>query len=245
MNHKVVVFLLAIGVLGFNACKTAKNRNTVAISDAVLDSFWNNQYTFEKLELRGKAAVTESGKTNSVSVHIKMNRDSMIWGRFALLGFDLARVYITPERFFLVDYINNTYLDYPTNYLESYMGFTPTMAQLQGLLLGNAPFKRNQYQFLADIMKLRAKQGAAVNELNINESFRTNSSSFTTEDTTQSVHIQYDNYELENNNLMPKNVNIELLSKQNNISCVLNYQYINTSPNLNLNFKIPDGFKRL
>ena len=245
MKNKIVLLLAALGVLSFSACKSFKKPSAVAIDEVVLDSFWNNQYVFDKLELRGKAAITESGKTNSVSVHIKMHRDSMIWGRFALLGFDLARVYITPKRFYLVDYINNTYMDYPTDYLSGYIGFTPTIGQLQDLLLGNAPFGREKYQFLSEMMKLRAEEGKAVNELNINDSFRTNNSSFTTADTSQRADIQYDNYEKENESLMPKNVNISLLTKQNNITCVLNYQYINPNPNLTLNFKIPDGFRRL
>lgn len=243
--RKIIPALTALMVISLSACKTLKKPAALDISETVLDSFWSKQYAFQNLELRGKASVTASGKTNSVSVHIKMSRDSMIWGRFALLGFDLARVYVTPERFYFVDYINNTYLDYPTNYLNGYIGFTPSIRQLQDLLLGNAPFDRESYDFLIEVMKLRAQKGEATNELDINTQYRTNNSSFTTSDTTQRAYIAYDKYELENANLMPKSVTINLLTKQEHINCALNYQYINANPNINVSFKIPDGFRRL
>ena len=43
---------------------------------------------------------------------------------------------------------------------------------------------------------------------------------------------------------MPKIVNIDVQKGENKIEAVLNYQNVNSNPNLTFTFKIPNGYQR-
>jgi hypothetical protein len=236
--------LLLILVLSVSACKSRKESNAIDLNAQVLEQYWQNQYDFDYLELRGKATTTFGEKTNNVSLHLKMKKDSIIWGRLSLLGFDIAKILITKDSFFMVNYIMSTYMAYDNSYLNGYIGFEPQVGQLQNLMLGNALFLKDLYSLDPESVSLYAKEGVATNTLKLNEEYRTYGSSINTPDTTQSAEIQYDTYEIVDQGLMPKNVNIDIQNAESLIHVVLNYQVISSKPIAKFPFYIPNGFQR-
>ena len=173
-----------------------------------------------------------------------MKKDSIIWGKFSLLGFEIAKVMITKDSLFLINSFSNEYMKYDNNYLYSYLGFKTNISQLQNLLLGNAVFDSSLYRLNADNVQLTANEGIATNTLQLNDKIRTLYSNITTPDTTQSADIQYDEYDFVNEKLMPKIVNIKVQNATSPLDVVLNYQNINTSPITTFPFDIPNGYKR-
>jgi hypothetical protein len=226
------------------SCGNRRKTQAVDLNQQVIDSYWANQFEYDYIELRGKATVDVDGKSNNVSLHIKMKKDSILWGRFSLLGFEIAKVKITKDSFFLVNSFANEYMKYDNNYLYSYLGFKTNLGQLQNMLLGNAPFDSGLYKLNADNVQLKANEGIATNTLQLNDIFRTLSSGLNTSDTTQSAHLQYDEYEIVNVKLMPKIVNITVRNPTSPLDVVLNYQIVNTSPITTFPFEIPNGYKR-
>ncbi|MEY2924852.1 MAG: hypothetical protein RLZZ337_1400 [Bacteroidota bacterium] len=228
----------------FSACGGRKKAQGIDLNKQIVDQYWQSQFDFDCLELRGKATVTAQGKSNNVSLHIKMKQDSILWGKFSLLGFEIAKVMITADSFFLINSFSNEYMMYDNNYLYSYLGFKANLGQLQNILVGNAPFDSALYQLNAENVRLTANEGIATNNLILNDKFRTLSSNVTTPDTTQSADIQYDEYDLVNTKLMPKIVNISVKNATSPLDVVLNYQIVNTSPITTFPCNIPNGYKR-
>jgi hypothetical protein len=194
--------------------------------------------------MRGKASIVKDGKTNNVSMHFKLKKDSILWGRFSLLGFEIGKVLITQDSFYLINTIQNEYMKYDNQYLSEFIGFKAEVGQIQNLLLGNAPFDSSIYKMNKEEMKLEANEGIATNTLTLNSDFRTLLSKIITPDTTQNADIQYDTYEELNNKLMPKNVNISVKNAQQALEVVFNYQVVNSNTITTFPFSIPNGFKR-
>jgi len=240
LSRVIVFVLIAFAVSG---CKSRKTIAPIAITNETVVSYWDNQMGFSNIEARGKATVTMNGKTNNVSMHLKMKKDSVIWGKFSLFGFG-ASILITQDSFFMVDNINQQYMAYNNSYLDQFLGFKAEVGQVQNLLLGNAIFDREKYKLNMDMSGMKASEGIATNTLDFNDVFRTLFSNISTPDTTQSADIQYDKYEKFNQSLMPKIVNIKVRKGDQKIQAVLNYQNINANPNLTFPFKIPNGFRR-
>ncbi|MDC1395736.1 DUF4292 domain-containing protein, partial [Bacteroidia bacterium] len=74
-----------------------------------LQKYWDSQFDSDYLEARGKAAVTTNGKTTNVSMHLKIKKDSIIWGKFSLFGIG-ATVLITQDSFFMVNSLSQEYM---------------------------------------------------------------------------------------------------------------------------------------
>lgn len=242
MKGRIAIGLLVVLIL-LNSCKSTKRSVSSEVNTKSISSYWASAMDFENIEIRGKAALTTNGKTNNVSMHLKMKKDSIVWGKFSLFGFG-ATVLITTDSFYMVDNINQSYVAYESSYLNNYLGFKADVGQLQNALLGNAIFEKDRYKLTTLKNGLVANEGIAINTLEINQVFRTLISSVGTSDTTQSASIQYNNYEKFERYLMPKVVNIALRKGTQNIEAVLNFQNVNANPNLSFPLKIPKGYRR-
>ena len=243
-SRKIALLLMVLTIGVGSGCKSKKGTNAIDLDSQVMQRFWTNQFDYNYLEMRGKASIERDGKTNNVSMHFKMKKDSILWGRFSLLGFEIGKVKITKDSFYLVNSMQSEYMIYDNRFLEEFVGFRAEVGQIQNLLLGNAPFDSTLYKLNADKMQLEASEGIATNTLELNNDFRTLLSKVLTPDTTQKADIQYDTYENLNNKLMPKNVNISIKNSRQALNVVLNYQVVNSNTITTFPFSIPDGYKR-
>lgn len=244
MNRNVLIaFTIALFAIAMTGCKAKKKANVVSVDVEMVNKYWQSQFDSEYVEARGKASVTTNGNTKNVSMHLKMKKDSLIWGKFSLFGIG-ATVLINKDSFFMINTLSQTYMAYDNSYLNSYLGFKANLSQLQNLLLGNALFEQSDYTFESSEMKLVGNEGLATNTLELNDKTRTLRSMISTEDTTQNAEVQYDEYLDVNNMLMPKIVSIDVTKGTQNLDVVLNYQNINTKIITTFPFKIPNGFTR-
>jgi hypothetical protein len=241
-NNLIVLLIIVLSFVG--GCKSKRNVSIAESIDAVkVQQFWNDQFDSEYLEARGKASVTLDGDPKNVSMHLKMKKDSLIWGKFSLFGIGVT-VLITPDSFFMVNTLSQTYSVYDLSYVNQLLGFKVTISQLQNLLVGNAIFVQKNYRLRSAENQLVGSDGMATNTISMNDVFRTLSSSIETGDTSQRADIQYENYELLGAKQLPKNVVIDVKKGAQNLNVVLNYQNVNTNVITNFPFKIPNGFNR-
>lgn len=237
-----ILTLLAI-LASISGCKSKKTSKPVAVNLETVNQYWESQFDSEYLETRGKASVTTNGKTTNVSMHLKMKKDSLIWGKFSLFGIG-ATVLITPDSFFMINTLKQEYMAYDNSYLDRYLGFRADITQVQNLLIGNAIFPRTDYEFIAADNQLRGNEGMATNVLSLNKDSRTQQSDVMTADTTQSARIQYDDYSLVSEQLLPNTVSIDVQKGREKLDVVLGYQNINTNVITSFPFRIPATFIR-
>lgn len=242
MTKSVILVLVTI-LMVVGGCKSKKVHSGLDLSSEVVNSYWKNQYDYEYLEARGKATVQINGSNQNVSMHLKMKKDSVLWGRFSLFGMGVT-VLIDQDSFFLMNNLSKEYMKYDNSYLNDFLGFKAELGQIQNLLVGNAVFDSSMYTLDNRDVSFKANEGIATNTLVINELFRTLTSNIGTIDTTQYANIKYDQYGGETEPLLPKVVNIHLRKGDVVQDPVLNYQVVSTSRIASFPFKIPNGFVR-
>ncbi|HAY88283.1 MAG TPA: hypothetical protein DCY51_02445 [Bacteroidetes bacterium] len=242
MTKSVILVLVTI-LMVVGGCKSKKVHSGLDLSSEVVNSYWKNQYDYEYLEARGKATVQINGSNQNVSMHLKMKKDSVLWGRFSLFGMGVT-VLIDQDSFFLMNNLSKEYMKFDNSYLNDFLGFKAELGQIQNLLVGNAVFDSSMYTLDNRDVSFKANEGIATNTLVINELFRTLTSNIGTIDTTQYANIKYDQYGGETEPLLPKVVNIHLRKGDVVQDPVLNYQVVSTSRIASFPFKIPNGFVR-
>ena len=242
MTKSVILVLVTI-LMVVGGCKSKKVHSGLDLSSEVVNSYWKNQYDYEYLEARGKATVQINGSNQNVSMHLKMKKDSVLWGRFSLFGMGVT-VLIDQDSFFLMNNLSKEYMKFDNSYLNDFLGFKAELGQIQNLLVGNAVFDSSMYTLDNRDVSFKANEGIATNTLVINELFRTLTSNIGTIDTTQYANIKYDQYGGETEPLLPKVVKIHLRKGDVAQDPVLNYQVVSTSRIASFPFKIPNGFVR-
>lgn len=101
----------------------------------------NDSYTWYTGKARIKANTPH--ERVSATLHLRILRDSVIWATIDKLGFEIARVFITPDSVFIVDRLNKEYtrkslkdflLEYSVN-----IGFSDLQNALIGKMIALTP----------------------------------------------------------------------------------------------------------
>ena len=111
--------------------------------------------------LSSDANANYAGKPMNVSadMNIRFKRDSIIWINVKKLGFvNIARVKVTPDSVFIVNYLQNSYIAKDLKYIETKYNIPADFKLIQNLLLGNPVF-------LTDVKKLVLERDASGNIL--------------------------------------------------------------------------------
>lgn len=131
------------------ACHTAKKMSTtptpgvdnsaLTISSVLLKMQGNN-LDFE--HMNGEAGVDYKGQPVNIAVSstVRWRRDSVIWMNVRKLGFTVARIQVTHDSVFVVNYLQGNYVAKNLSYIEQTFGVPLDFSILQDVLLGNPVF---------------------------------------------------------------------------------------------------------
>jgi hypothetical protein len=137
-------FLLLIFLLSNSACKSAR------MADAPLEKITAEnliaevsvkEFNAESIDARARMEVSFDGQSYSFRGQIRSIKDSAIWVRATLLGFEVGRVLITADTFQLLDRVNREYIKLPMSELGRRYGLDIEFNQLQQMLLGSPSFE--------------------------------------------------------------------------------------------------------
>ncbi len=145
-------FLFISLILTFLACKTSKKADTATTAKtasttattltatSVLQKIADNAIDFERMS--GDAGIDYKGKPMNIAVSssIRWRRDSVIWVNVKKMGFGVARVQLTRDSAFVINYLQNNYVAKNISYVEQNFGIPLDFAIIQDILLGNPVF---------------------------------------------------------------------------------------------------------
>ncbi|MBL7815178.1 MAG: DUF4292 domain-containing protein [Saprospiraceae bacterium] len=146
MAFKNISFII---LFFLTACHTAKKSTTTApqptnaaplSTAAVLDKLTANAVDFERMS--GEAGIDYKGKPMNIAVSssVRWRRDSLVWLNVKKMGFNVARVQVTQDSVFVINYLQSSYLIKDIAYAEKNFGVPLSFATMQDILLGNPVF---------------------------------------------------------------------------------------------------------
>ena len=148
MNHKYIWFWLAVAFVGMQctgAKKATMAENVVERSKTQI----KKRIDMVDLDLplfngRGKVKYDDGDTRVSFNVNIRMRKDSFIWLNASLLGFEVARILVTPDSVFAINRYEKTYVTESYSKFDSIYNIPLTFAQLQEIILGNNLINLNE-----------------------------------------------------------------------------------------------------
>ncbi|MCB0568216.1 MAG: DUF4292 domain-containing protein [Phaeodactylibacter sp.] len=141
---KYLPALLLLGLLAFSSCSATRKGAKTAKKDVnaayLLGQLAKNRLQPDWFEGKLRIDYTDDAQSVSASATIRMKRDSLVWASVRKLGFELARVLVTPDSVYVLDRINNEYTVESLDYLSTSYGLPAELGQLQDFILGNPLF---------------------------------------------------------------------------------------------------------
>ena len=141
MKSILYLFAFLFVLLGLTGCKTNEpilnlkpdNRKTTQL----LEQLEENQFQPEFLSAKASVKFQKGETSNSFKANIRMQKDSIIWMSISAVGYEAARVMLTPDSIFLMNRSERNYYKGNVDYISDKLDVNLSFQMVQNLLLGN------------------------------------------------------------------------------------------------------------
>ncbi|MFD0794577.1 DUF4292 domain-containing protein [Mucilaginibacter litoreus] len=256
--NKVAVIICLFGLM---ACKSKKlvvvNRPAVADSAAInkantlrskLAAIKSQQVTFNTFSGKAKAKLDINGKSNDVTLNIRINRDQKIWISItAIAGIEVARAQITPDSLQVLNRLQSLYLNKPFSYIHSFTGKQVNFKTIQSLLVGNAiPELLNEDVDLTtegNNTVINGNLQAVVFKLLLGADLKVTQTSLSNTAARQALQVTNNVFIQADNRIIPSQIDISSTAGDKKIQANLRYTRAEFDQPLDYPFSIPKSYE--
>jgi hypothetical protein len=257
LNKLLIVFCVA-AVFGCKAKKqlvVRKPDSAVAVKPTVnpmlakLEAIRSKQVTFNTFSGRAKTKLNIDGKSNDVTLNIRIQHGKKIWVSItALLGIEVARALITPDSIMVINRLQSVYFKKPFSFIHTYAGKQANYQTVESLLVGNA---------IAELLNENSKvEKSATGNTTINGSLQTlvynllvgpdmkvTKTSFANQAARQSLQVTNSQFINADNKIIPSQINIVSVVQNKSLEAELQYNRTEFNQVLEYPFSIPERFE--
>ena len=247
------LFLVAI-LLFLSACggtKTATGSNLSSVND-IISSHNNVAPSFNTLAGRVQVVYEDAKKQQSITVSLRIEKDTKIWIKASLLGITLAKVLITPDTVSYYESISSTYFEGDFALLSKLLGTEIDFKKAQDILLGQSIFNLEADNYKSKIVLNKYKLQPKRQPLNFIHSILLNTENFKVSAETLSqpkdkrvLDIRYTDYQKIEGTFYPSEIQINASEKDSKTRIELKYKKIDLNVALSFPFSIPQGYEEI
>lgn len=224
-----------------------------------------NEFKFDRLNAKMSVDATIDSTTNSVTVSLRMKKDSIIWMSLSKLGIEGARVLITKDSVKFLDRIKNKFFKGDFSYISKLLNTELDFEMLQSLLVGNSvefyeedekikPGVDNCQYTLGTIRKYKLRRvmekGKELKEpaqsiYLVPQTFKISRILFYEFNPDRSFDAVFSNYEKpDSTQLFPMKMTYNIKA-QKNVNIEINYTKLYLNEEQTFPFKIPDSYEQI
>ncbi len=246
---------LSLGmILIFSSCKSTKNTtddNTIShlSSKKILKKHLQNQFDSNTLSAKLKIKYADEKQSQQVQVKLRIERDQKIWMSASFLGFQIAKVYITPDKVQYYEKIGQTYFEGDFSLVSKWLGTDMNFQNVQNLLLGQLLDHQEDEKYKSQIdensYKLIPKDQEALYNIFYwldPNSFKIKQQEISQSNINQSLKVAYPEYQNIEKEILPKVLDIKVTTVTSNKSIQIEYRNIELNKTLKFPFSIPKGY---
>lgn len=248
--------ILCILFLSFTSCKSSKNLNNNSTikelsAKKVAKKHVAANFNQKNIDARLKVNYSTAKEKIGLSVQMKIKKGEVIW----LKGIKFITVFkakITPKRVQFYSPLYKKYFDGDFLMLRELLGTDINFQQLQNMLLGQSllDVKSEQQEVVISekSYQLSPKKQSKlfdifflVNPIH----YKLNKQSIVNSAKKQHLDIKYPSYLSKNGVLFPEKIMIKAKQDSNITAIDIITRSVNFNTKLNINFKIPNGYKEI
>lgn len=255
IRSKLFILCCFVAVTGCKARKlaavTARKPDSARVnadaSMSKLNAIRAEQLNFNTFSGRAKAEFDINGKSNDVTMNIRINKGKKIWVSItAIAGIEVARALITPDSILVINKLQGLYLRKPFSYIYRYASPQIDYNSVEALFVGNAiP------QLLNEDAKLQADSGNVslsgnlqdlVYKMIVGPDLKVTETDLSDEGQGQSLHVNNSAFIRAANRELPSQINISSAVWTKKINLNIHYIRADFDQPLEYPFNIPSGY---
>lgn len=243
----LTAFLVSCG-----AGRTGKKMVTRDAGTAkVIRQHYKNEADFKTLTGKIRAVYQDEEKSQSVNLSFRMEKDKAIWMSASVLGFPMAKAYITPQKVSYYEKVGQTYFDGDFSLISDWLGTPLDFQKLQNLLIGQAIYdlREDKYELMESQRGYQlspTSQASVKRKFLINpESFKAMAQQLAQEKENRSVTVTYSDYQDVAGRLFPKEITIIANENGKSTNIALTYRSVEFDGEVSFPFDIPSGYEEI
>ncbi len=99
-------------------------------------TLWKNRLDYKTFSGKARIHIETPDEDNNFAAHFRIRKDSVIWVNVNLAGIQVARVFVTTDSIFLIDYYHKEAKCYPLSQIAKILPAQVNFSSLQNLVLG-------------------------------------------------------------------------------------------------------------
>lgn len=243
------------------ACKS--NKAVVEASDIkkissrkIVKKHLTNVFDAKTMEAKYKVQYSDNrkGKKNkyTLSVRLRMQKDSIIWIKGTYKVLSAFRMRITPTTFSYYSPISKEYFEGDFSLLESMLGAKITYEQVQNLLLGQSIENLQEHRYTSGVDEgshtLTPKKQNELYRIFLffdPKNFKLKKQLLKVNDDRQSLNITYQGYITLEEQLVPKRIFIYASEGEKYTSVNMTTRSLQLNKKISTPYRIPKGYKKI
>jgi hypothetical protein len=260
-NSKYLFLFVILGVLLFSSCKTGKETKQIAMAKIAkterIDLLYHQAIQYNTFSSSLRFNFKSKAKNMSADAQLKIIKDKILQLSVQFLGFEIARISITPEQIIVINRANKQYFSESMETLQSQASFDFDFYSLQALFT-NHLFVAGKQEFTDDYDSFRITEeefSVVVNNTDrqgINYDFTSDYTNriLQTEmyKNNQPINMKwfYRDFGLTSNKkLFPMKMNMELTIPDDLVTLNLTFSSVDINNVFELETNIPNKYQRL
>lgn len=253
--YKKILGLVFIGLFVV-ACGTRKSTTGLPTENVeaanIIKKHYTNELDFNNVSGKLRAVYQNEKRTQSVSLSFRMEKNKAIWMSASVLGFQVAKAYITPSRVSYYEKVSQTYFDGDFRLLSDLLGTPLDFKKLQNLLIGQAIYdlREESYEFsqTARGFQFLPSEEALVKKMFLlnPKNLKASAQQLAQTRENKSVTITYSDYQKVDGKLFPENIKIIANEGSTSTNIDLTYRSLEFDRDeINFPFDIPSGYDEI
>ncbi|MGY5851233.1 DUF4292 domain-containing protein [Salegentibacter sp. F14] len=249
------ILVLVIVSVFITSCGSGRVKKGIATKNTeaagIIAKHYENEPEFRTLSARLRTVYQTEEKTQSVNLNFRMEKDKSIWMSATILGFPMAKAYITPTSVSYYEKIGKTYFEGDFSLLSDLLGTPLDFEKLQNLLLGQSIYDLRIEEYELS-QTPRGYQFMPVKEDLIKKMFLLNTGNYKAEaqqlaqeEANRSVTVTYSGYQEISGNLFPRDIRIIANEGAKSTHIELTYRALELNVDVNFPFEIPSGYEEI
>jgi len=249
------IFILSFLTAFIVSCGGSKSAGKIATKNAEAVSVIKKHYTtesqFKTASGKLRAAYQDDEKSQSVNLSFRIEKDKAIWMSASILGFPVAKAYITPTSVSYYEKVTQTYFDGDFRLVSDFLGTPLDFQKLQNLLIGQTIYDLRKeefdftqsprgFQFVKDNDGMMKKM-FLLNPIN----FKTEAQQLIQDQENRGLTITYSDYQEVDGIIFPENIKIIANEGGSNTNIDLTYRNISFNKEVSFPFDIPSGYEEI
>ncbi|MDX1542842.1 MAG: DUF4292 domain-containing protein [Christiangramia sp.] len=249
------IFVLVLVSVFVISCGSRKSTSGIVTKNAeavsVIKKHYTNEADFKTASGKLRAVYQDAEKTQSVNLSFRMKKDEAIWMSASILGFPVAKAYITPTSVSYYEKVTQTYFEGDFSLVSDFLGTPLDFQKLQNLLIGQAIYdlRTEEYDFIQSPRGFQFVNDASDNMKKMfllhPESFKAEAQQLAQEQENRSLTVTYSDYQSVDGLIFPENIKIIANEGGASTNIDLTYRSLSFNEEVSFPFDIPSGYEEI